>query len=72
MTSLRTEKDPSHWPPALEPRNGTPDETARKAALDWEARMKSEKIDIGISAERMHSKKSKPVKILLLGELWFR
>ncbi|KAL5498679.1 hypothetical protein ACEPAH_2034 [Sanghuangporus vaninii] len=69
MPSLRSHReDSSHWPPRLDDTFETAEDVARKVAEDWEAQQTSEKIDLGISAERSRRKKNKAVKILLLGQ----
>ncbi|EJD05492.1 G-alpha-domain-containing protein [Fomitiporia mediterranea MF3/22] len=68
MPDYRSRAESSQWPPRLDIRAETADEAVRIAALDWEAKLASDKIDLGISAERSRRKKNKTVKILLLGQ----
>ena len=50
------------------PPDETPEQRAVRLQLEAEARQVSERIDEQIKAERAALKKSKPVKVLLLGQ----
>ncbi|THH08173.1 hypothetical protein EW145_g2884 [Phellinidium pouzarii] len=68
MPNLRSRHDQSLWPPALDHPDESVEEKARRAALDHEARLTSERIDKDLSLEQSKIKKNSTVKILLLGQ----
>lgn len=64
----RLTHDAPHWPPTLDTDAGRPEDAERRAALEREARLASERIDRALALERARKKKNKgTVKILLLG-----
>ncbi|KAJ2969142.1 hypothetical protein NUW54_g13031 [Trametes sanguinea] len=50
------------------PPNETPEERETRLRLEAEARLRSERIDDQLRAERAALKKNRPVKVLLLGQ----
>ncbi|KAH8116122.1 G-alpha-domain-containing protein [Phellopilus nigrolimitatus] len=61
-------RDSSRWPPVMDYTGESPDDMARRTAVDSEAKLASDKIDDALSLERARRKKNCAVKILLLGQ----
>ena len=64
----RLAQDAPHWPPLPDTQTELPEEREKRASLEREARIASERIDRALALERSRRKKKKvAVKILLLG-----